>query len=143
MQISHKAEYAVRAILDLALHAAPDRGERSADIARRTGVPEKFLQAILLDLRKSGFVISKRGPSGGNWLALSPARITVGAVVQAIDRAREPAPAVPGNSAAPAEICLCALWRRVEASVHAALDGVTLEELLASMGAQGAYDFSI
>ena len=143
MQISQKAEYAVRAVLDLALYAAPERGERSADIARRTGVPEKFLQAILLDLRKSGFVVSKRGPSGGNWLALSPAHITVGAVVRAIDRNRGPAPAPSGRSAAPAEICLCALWRRVEETVHDALDRVTLEELLVSVGPQGAYDYSI
>ncbi len=85
MRISQRAQYAVRAALDLAVQGPSPRGIRSAEVARRTRVPEKFLEAILRDLREAGLVASKRGPDGGHRLAVSPSRVTVMAVVEAID----------------------------------------------------------
>jgi hypothetical protein len=54
VKISQSAEYAVSAILDLALHAPLNKGVRSSDVAARAGVPKKFLDAILLELRRAG-----------------------------------------------------------------------------------------
>lgn len=143
MKMSQKAEYAVRAVLDLALHAPPSSGVRSSEIARRTGVPAKFLEAILLDLRKSGFVSSKRGPDGGHWLARDPSRVTVGAILEAIDGSLATARRTARRRTTPADVCLQALWARVEAAVHSVVDTVTLDDLRRQADTGGVMDFSI
>jgi Rrf2 family transcriptional regulator, cysteine metabolism repressor len=140
MRISRRAEYAVRAVLDLALHARPGLGIRSADIARRTSVPEKFLEAILLELRKAGLVSSRRGPDGGHRLARDPPQLTVRAILEAIDgplAARDP------HATTPAEACLQSLWREVEAATQAVLESVTIEDLRRRSAPGDGVDFSI
>src|SRR3954470_10667732 len=81
MRISAKADYAVRAALMLA--AAPDdrpvKGER---ISEAQGIPLKFLENILIDLRQAGLVASQRGPEGGYRLDGSPSSVTVGGGVR-------------------------------------------------------------
>jgi len=142
VRITQKADYALRAMLDLALHAPAGGGARSSDIAQRTHVPRKFLEAILLELRKAGFVASKRGPDGGHWLARDAARVTVGAILAAID-----GPVVRGQGvglgARAEEPCLQSLWARVDEAVHAVVDGVTLEDLRREAGARAVLDFNI
>jgi Rrf2 family protein len=142
VRISQKAEYAVKAVLDLTLNAPKTSGVHSSEVARRAQVPKKFLDAILLDLRKSGFVSSKRGPDGGHWLARDPARITIGAILEAIDGPLVVA-AKPGRRATPADACLEALWERVEGAVRSVVDEVTLDDLRHQADALGAVDFSI
>jgi Rrf2 family protein len=115
MRISQKARYAVRAALDLTLQPAGDRGIRSAEVARRTGVPEKFLEAILRDLREAGLVTSKRGPDGGHRLAGDPARLTVLAVVEAIDGSLSDADS-GSSSVSPEEAGTC--WPRSRAATR-------------------------
>ena len=143
MKISRKAEHAVRAAVDLALHSPLTGGVRSSDIAQRTGVPEKFLEAILRDLRKAGLVSSKRGPDGGHRLARDPSRIAVGAILTAIDGAPAVAPRKGRRHASPANTCVDALWGQVESAVCAVVDGVTLEDLRRQADALGAIDFNI
>lgn len=144
MKISQKADYAVRAVLDLALHAPPDGGVRSSDIARRTGVPEKFLDTVLLDLRKSGFVSSKRGPDGGHRLARDPSRVTVRAVLEAIDGSLATARTrTRGRVATPADVCLQALWDSVDAAVCSVVDAVTVDDLRRQADVRHVLDFSI
>jgi Rrf2 family transcriptional regulator, cysteine metabolism repressor len=143
MKISQKAEYAVRAALDLALHGQPNSGVRSLEVARRTGVPGKFLEAILLDLRKGGFVSSKRGPDGGHWLARDPSLITVGAVLEAIDGPLGATRRKTRRRATPADTCVEALWGRVEAAVHTIADTVTLDDLRRQVETRGGMDFTI
>jgi len=143
MKISRKAEHAVRAAVDLALHAPSSGGVRSSDIARRTGVPEKFLEAILRDLRRAGVVSSKRGPDGGHRLAQDPSRIAIGAILTAIDGTSAAPPRKTRRRASPANACVDALWGQVESAVCAVVDGVTLEDLRRQADALGAIDFSI
>lgn len=143
MRISRTAQYAVRASLDLTLHATSVRGVRSADVAGRTGVPEKFLESILRDLREAGLVSSKRGPDGGHRLAGDPTRVTVRAVIEAIDGPfADTAPAAHGR-VRPEDACVRSLWGRVEAAVQEILSGVTLDDLRREAGAPGPVDFSI
>src|SRR3954464_4319562 len=82
MRISAKADYAVRAALTLA--SAPDerpvKGER---ISEAQGIPLKFLENILIDLRQAGLVASQRGPEGGYRLQGSPEESTGGGVIPA------------------------------------------------------------
>jgi Rrf2 family protein len=143
MRISQKALYAVQAVLDLALHPPTQGGVRSADIARRTGVPEKFLEAILLELRRAGLVASKRGPDGGHWLARDPAWVSIGAILEAID-GNLTAPTETGRrDKTPADRCLDALWTRVATSVKDVVDTMTVDELKKQAEPQGRQDFTI
>ncbi len=82
--ISSRAKYATRAILDLAEHE-PGLPIQAGDIAQRQQIPVKFLEQILLFLKRAGFVNSRKGPGGGYFLSKPPSEITLGAVVRAID----------------------------------------------------------
>jgi Rrf2 family protein len=143
MRISQKAEHALTAVLDLALHAPLDSGVRSSEVARRTGVPEKFLEAILRDLRRAGLVSSKRGPDGGHWLARDPSRVTVGAVLEAIDGPLATASAGTPRAGSPEAASLRSLWGRVEEAVSEILGNVTLDDLRRETRAYDALDFTI
>jgi Rrf2 family protein len=142
MRISVKAQYAVSAALDLAMHSAAERGLRSAGIAQRTGVPEKFLEAILRDLREAGLVASKRGPDGGHRLVSDPSIVTVAAVVEAIDGPYSITPAQRGPQSSE-QACVSSLWRKVERAALDVLAGVTLEDLKQEASAPGPLDFTI
>lgn len=146
MRVSQRAAYAVGAMLDLALHGGRG-GVRTAEIAQRTAAPEKFLEAVMRDLQRAGFIASKRGPDGGHRLVRDPAHVTVGAIVEAIDGPfARPGRVGEGplrSSATAAETCLGALWGRVEAAMRAAVESVTLEDLRRQVEGHGALDFVI
>jgi len=129
MKITRRAEHAVQAVLDLALHTPRGRGSRSIEIARRTGVPEKFLDVILLELRKAGLIASKRGPDGGHWLARDPSRLAVGTILVAIVGAASIAAQPARKAASPAEACVQELWASVAAAVRGVTDKTTVEDL--------------
>jgi Rrf2 family protein len=143
MKISRRAQYAVRAALDLAARASTQRGIRSAEIAGRTRVPDKFLEAVLRDLREAGLVTSKRGPDGGHRLAADPARVTVLAVVEAIDGLFGGSLESTREAASPQERCVNSVWDRVAAAVRETLADVTLEDLRREAVAPGPADYTI
>lgn len=83
MHISARADYAVRAALELAgADGVPTKGE---SLAQSQGIPPKFLEAILSTLRRAGLVSSRRGADGGYWLARPAKDISVADVVRAVD----------------------------------------------------------
>jgi len=82
--LSQKAKYAMRALLYLA-HAEPDRPVFISEIAEQQAVPKKFLELILLDLKRHGLVHSYRGKNGGYLLAKPPETIFFGQVIRIID----------------------------------------------------------
>ena len=84
MRISAKADYAVRAALELA--ASPDRAPvKGTKLAEAQEIPLQFLEQILLDLKRAGLVRTKRGARGGYWLARDPETITVADVIRAVE----------------------------------------------------------
>ena len=84
MRVSAKVDYAVRAGAELA--AASGAGPVKGDtIAKAQGIPLKFLENILLDLKHAGLVQSQRGAEGGYWLAKEPAEISVADVIRAVE----------------------------------------------------------
>ncbi len=85
--LTSKAKYALRAMLDLAKTAATQPGKPTfiADIAERQDIPRRFLEAILLELRRHGLVISQRGKLGGYVLARPASDISFADVIRAID----------------------------------------------------------
>jgi Rrf2 family protein len=83
VQISAKADYAVRALTELAAQGGgPVKGERLASAQQ---LPPKFLEAILTELRQAGLLPSRRGAEGGYWLARAPADIRLADIVRAVD----------------------------------------------------------
>src|SRR5437879_13427344 len=85
VKVSTRGDYASRALLSLALHAEHEGPTSVRDIAERTGLPQPYLEQILLALKGAGLVRSKRGVGGGYVLAREPASITLGAIVSAVD----------------------------------------------------------
>ena len=84
MKISKKGEYAMRAMMELAL-CKEDGRIRIEDISKRQRIPEKFLEQILLQLRNAGLLESKRGVGGGYKLAKSPEEITLAHLLRIVD----------------------------------------------------------
>lgn len=128
MRVSARADYALRASLELA--AAPDGRRKAEQIAASQGIPLKFLEAILADLRHAGLVASQRGGQGGYWLARPGEEITLADVIRAVDgplanvRGSRPEQlAYPGNAAVLREV-----WVAVRASLRAVLESVTLAD---------------
>ena len=129
MRLSAKGEYAVRALLDLAL-AAGDALTPIQDIAARQGIPQRYLEQVLLGLRHAGFLVSRRGSAGGYRLARPPDQITVGAVLRAVEGTDTAVPARRGaKSAHPDMGDLAELWREIDQAVSAVIDRVTVEDL--------------
>ena len=88
VKVSAKSDYAVRALLELAQAGdGPVKGER---LAQTQGIPLKFLENILIDLRHAGIVRSQRGAEGGYWLARGADSISVGEALRPPCAARRP-----------------------------------------------------
>lgn len=82
--LAQKTRYALRALLYLA-EAEPGRAVQVGDIAATQHVPRKYLELILLDLKRGGFVTSRRGPGGGYTLAKPPSEINFAEVIRLMD----------------------------------------------------------
>jgi len=130
MRVSAKADYAVRAAIELAAAAGegPVKGER---IATAQSIPAKFLENILLDLRHAGLVSSQRGAEGGYWLARAPGEITVADVIRAVEgpiasvRGVRPDELEYTGSAEP----LRDVWLELRTALRGVLEHVTLADL--------------
>src|SRR5262249_20773828 len=85
VKVSTRGDYACRALVSLALHGGGEGPTSVRDIAQRTGLPQPYLEQILLALKGAGIVRSKRGVGGGYVLAREPAAITLGSIVSAVD----------------------------------------------------------
>ena len=127
MRVSAKAEYAIKAVLDLALHQRPELIPIQ-DIAARQAIPQRYLEQVLLALKRSGLLTSKRGSSGGYHLTRPPEEITVGAVLRAVEGESAPFEALSrhGNGHD-----LIELWREIGEAVSRVVDGLTFGELAA------------
>ena len=91
MRVSNRLDYAVRALVELAL-ADRRRPMAAREIASRRQIPDAFIHQVMASLAKAGMIKSTRGPSGGHELAMPPERITIAAVARAVDAESEPRP---------------------------------------------------
>lgn len=135
MKVSTRGDYAARALLSLALHGEHEGPTSVRDIAERTGLPQPYLEQILLALKGAGLVRSKRGVGGGYVLARTPAEITLGEIVSAVD-----GPISVGDFGRPHEGGACehegqcvllAVWSDVGEQMRRELDGYTLADCVA------------
>ena len=131
MRISAKADYAVRAAAELAAAAPGGRPVKGEQLASAQGIPQKFLENILSDLRTTGLVLSRRGADGGYSLTRAPAEISVAEVLRAVEG---PLAAVQGTRPEGlhyrgAATRLPEVWVALRANLRAVLERVTLADL--------------
>ena len=132
MRISTKGRYALRLMLDLALH---DTGENIAlkTIAKRQNISGKYLEQIIGMLTKAGFVKSVRGSSGGYRLAKAPEEYTVGDILRLTEGSLAPVACVEeGVETCPkAENCVTlTLWKQLNDAINGVVDHVTVADLV-------------
>jgi Rrf2 family protein len=133
MRISARADYAVRAALQLA--ASPDDVPLKAEsIADSQDIPHKFLEGILNDMRRGGLVVSRRGGNGGYRLARPAESISIADVIRAVD-----GPLVSVRGVRPPELSytgpaesLLPLWIALRSNVREILEGVSLADVASS-----------
>ncbi|MBA2763236.1 MAG: Rrf2 family transcriptional regulator [Thermoleophilaceae bacterium] len=130
MRLSAKADYAVRAAIELAgAEEGPVKGEV---VATAQDIPLKFLENILLDMKQAGLIRSRRGPVGGYWLAKPGAEIMVADVIRAVEG---PLATVRGDR--PEELDyhgasgpLQDVWVALRANIRAVLEEVSLADIV-------------
>ena len=132
MKISTKGRYALRLMLDLAIH---DTGEptRIRDIAARQEISEKYLEQIISTLNKAGFVRSIRGPQGGYHLVKKPEQYTVGMILRLTDGSLAPVACREDevNLCERQEGCVTLrLWQMLDQAISQVVDQVTLADLV-------------
>ena len=131
MKVTYKGDYALKTILDLSLNYG--HGPVSIhDLARRADIPAKFLEQILLDLKRGGFVESRRGKIGGYLLTKSPSRIKLGDVVRFIDGPTEPIACIEKDYSSCNDKYKCVfrrIWQEIARATSKIIDNVTFEDL--------------
>ena len=132
MRISAKADYAVRAAAELAAASSGGRPVKGEHLAAAQGIPPKFLENILADLRNAGLVSTRRGADGGYALTRAPSEISVAEVLRAVEG---PLAAVQGSRPEGlhyqgAAARLPEVWVALRANLRAVLEHVTLQEVV-------------
>jgi Rrf2 family protein len=125
VRLSAKGEYALRALLDLALV----QGEGLVpiqDVAGRQRIPQRYLEQVLLALKRAGLAESRRGSAGGYRLGRAPGDITVGEVLRAVEG---PAGTARGARQADDTGDLADLLARIDEAISGVVDRVTLLDL--------------
>lgn len=133
MKVSTRGDYAARALVSLALHGDESGPTSVRDIAERTGLPQPYLEQILLALKGAGLVRSKRGVGGGYVLARPAEDITLADIVSAVD-----GPIAVGDFGLPHQAGACdhegqcvllALWGEVGDQMRCLLAAVSLADV--------------
>lgn len=131
MRISAKGEYAIKAMLDLALHYGKGLIPIQ-DIAARQGIPQRYLEQVLLLLKRAGFLQSKRGSAGGYHLSQPPQEIMVGAVLRTMEGSLERSESGhrgSRRSASDHARDLEDLWTEISSAVSGVVDRVSFADL--------------
>jgi Rrf2 family protein len=146
MRLTYKGDYSIKIILELAMHHG--KGVMTIqELSKKGDVPIKFLEQVLLDLKRGGFVESKRGKKGGYELAKRPDQIKLGEIVRYIDGPTEPIACVSDRYKGCKEADRCVLrniWQRVDGAISGIIDNITFEDLAQQSQRQRlANDYSI
>lgn len=131
MKISTKGRYALRLMLDLAIHsegsAVPLR-----DVAHRQEISDKYLEQIVTQLSRAGLVRSVRGAGGGYLLTRTPEGYTVGEILRVLEGSLAPVSCADGVGCCErADRCVTVeVWREIQAAVDGVVDHLTLADLV-------------
>ena len=133
MKLSTRSRYGTRLMIDLAEHGF-DKFVQLKDVAKRQGISLKYLEQIVIPLKKANYLVSARGAGGGYRLAVSPEEITVGEIVALLEGGKS----IAHCSAKPevcdrAQSCLTRnLWIETAEVLFGKLNSVTLSSLIRS-----------
>ena len=132
MKISTKGRYALRLMLDLAL-ADPEEYCSVKSIAARQQISEKYMEQIISQLVKAGFVRSVRGAQGGYRLAYAPEKYTVGDILRLTEGSLAPVACVEEEGSCEREVdCVTVeVWKRLNQAISDVVDHITLADLVA------------
>lgn len=131
MHVTARADYAVRAIVELAARA-PESATR-VELAEAQDIPGKFLETILGDLRRAGLLESHRGSSGGYRVTRDPAEISLADVIRATEGPLAAVRGMPPEDVAYPGVAghLTEVWIAVRASLRDVLEATTVADVLA------------
>ena len=137
--LTAKGKYSLKALAYLAT-LEPGETTQAIDIAESNGIPKKFLDAILGELRNAGIVHSRKGPGGGYMLARAPSEIKIGHVIRTIDGPLAPLPCASRTAYQPCRDCksvkTCTvrlIMTKVRDATSEVLDRLTVADMV-SMG---------
>jgi Rrf2 family protein len=132
MHVTAKADYAVRAVVELA-DSRQDAPRKVDELAQAQGIPVSFLENILTQLRSAGIVRSQRGPEGGYWLARPAGEVNLAQIIRAVE-----GPLVGVRGQRPEEVqyvgaaeSLQEVWIALRANLRKVLEHVTVEQVAA------------
>jgi Rrf2 family protein len=131
MHVTYRGDYALKAVLDLALNYGKSV-VTIHELAEHIDAPIKFLEQVLLDLKKGGFVESRRGNIGGYLLSKAPGKITVGEVIRFIDGPIEPISCARQGYMKCGDVQKCVfrkVWQDVTKATTDIIDNITFEAL--------------
>jgi len=142
MLISSRGQYAIRILLDLAIHENGD-AINVKTIAERQELSEKYMEQILSALQKAGFVVSIRGYHGGYHLSGKPESYSVGKILQAVDGPLIPASQQNTPDNKPMDQVVNELWVNLQDKIERALEEVTLLDLMNNYNEKLCFNYTI
>ncbi|MBQ9246120.1 RrF2 family transcriptional regulator [bacterium] len=130
MKISTKGRYALRMLLDLAMHQ--DSGYVPLkDISKRQKISKKYLEQIVPIFNKNNFLQTNRGFQGGYRLTLSPDKYTVGDILRLAEGSLSPVPCLESNCCSDIDNCLTyPVWKGLERVINEYLDSISLQDII-------------
>ncbi|MDA0301837.1 MAG: Rrf2 family transcriptional regulator [Chloroflexi bacterium] len=131
VRLSTKGDYGVRALIELALHEGEGPVQRS-EIAARRQIPESYLDHLLAQLRRDGFVRSTRGPGGGHELARPSAEVRLLDVLESLEGSLAPLACL--DAPEPGAEAVCGqewVWQEIYDHMRAKLASVSIADLVA------------
>src|SRR5690349_12188226 len=133
MRVSLRSTYGIMAAVDLAMQpgAAPIQAKA---IAKRQGIPARFLEQVLHAMKKAGLISSLRGAQGGYALSKSPSELSVADILEALDGPLVSRPGLNGHSPfqkkTRSELLLTKVWERVYEAERHVLQAITIDNLV-------------
>jgi len=129
LRLSKRTEYGLRAVIHLS-RLWPANYVQSKDLAQQEDLPVKFLESILLALRRGGFLESKVGSGGGYRLSRSPREISVGDIIRRLEGRLSIRDGVPASELTPGRLAVHFVNKELTDATDQVLDKITLEQLL-------------
>ena len=139
MQLSTRARYATRAMIELAFHYGKGPLQLK-EIAKKQGISEKYLEQVLTFLRKEGFILTQKGNRGGYLLAMPPEEITLYDIIRSVEGSLSPVACVD-NAAFCDKTDQCVtrdIWSRLKQKIVEELSASTLADLALEQGKKDA-----
>jgi Rrf2 family protein len=142
VRLSKRTEYGLRAIVQLA-KLWPRNFVQSKDLARQEGLPNKFLESILLALRRGDFLESKVGSGGGYRLSRAPREIRIGDLIRRLEGRLTIKESPPASELSPGEVAVRLINEQLTDATDDVLDNMTLEQLMEHVSRAGSLQQSM